>query len=236
MREAGRLVALCHLVVAEAIRPGVTTRELDRIAEEFIRQNGGIPTFKGYCGYPASICVSVNDEVVHGIPGPRVLREGDIVSVDIGVTYRGFVGDAAFTWPVGKVSELARRLLDVTREALAAGIAQSRPGNRLTDISHAVQTLAEAHGFSVVREFVGHGIGRQMHEEPQVPNYGPPGQGPVLLPGMVLAIEPMVNAGGAEVCVDEDRWTVRTRDGSLSAHFEHTVAITRDGPQILTLP
>ncbi len=236
MREAGRLVALCHQVVAEAIRPGVTTRELDRIAEEFIRKNGGIPTFKGYFGYPASICVSVNDEVVHGIPGPRVLREGDIVSVDIGVTYKGFVGDAAFTWPVGKVSELARRLLDVTREALAAGIAQSRPGNRLTDISHAVQTLAEAHGFSVVREFVGHGIGRQMHEEPQVPNYGPPGQGPTLLPGMVLAIEPMVNAGGAEVWVDKDRWTVRTRDGSLSAHFEHTVAITRDGPQILTLP
>lgn len=236
MREAGRIVARCHQVVGEAIRPGVTTAELDRIAEEFIRRCGAIPTFKGYFGYPASICASVNDEVVHGIPGPRVLKEGDIVSIDIGVTYKGFVGDAAITWPVGRVSEEAARLMRVTEEALAAGIAQSRPGRRLGDISHAVQAHAEANGFSVVREYVGHGIGRQMHEEPQVPNYGLPGQGPVLAAGMVLAIEPMINAGGAEVRVDEDRWTVRTLDGSLSAHFEHTVAITRHGPQILTLP
>lgn len=236
LREAGRIVAQCHEVLARAIRPGITTKELDEIAEAFIRDAGGVPTFKGYCGYPASICVSVNDEVVHGIPGPRTLVEGDIVSIDAGVTYQGFIGDCAYTWPVGRVSEVASRLMRVTRESLAVGIAQARAGNRLSDISHAVQSHVEKRGFSVVRDYVGHGIGRQMHEEPQIPNFGPPGRGPRLEVGMVLAIEPMVNAGGYEVYTEQDQWTVRTRDGSLSAHFEHTVAITRDGPQILTLP
>lgn len=235
LREAGRIVARCLEILAEAIRPGITTGELDAIAEAFIRKSGGIPTFKGYFGYPASICTSPNDVVVHGIPGPRVLKEGDIVSIDVGVTYKGFVGDAAYTWPVGRVSEAARKLLRVTEEALHAGIAQARPGNRLGDISHAVQAHVEAHGFSVVRDYVGHGVGRRMHEEPQVPNFGPPGKGPVLAAGMVLAIEPMVNAGGHEVFTDRDNWTVRTRDGKLSAHFEHSVAITEDGPEILTL-
>lgn len=235
LREAGRIVARCLEILAEAIRPGITTGELDAIAEAFIRKSGGIPTFKGYFGYPASICTSPNDVVVHGIPGPRVLKEGDIVSIDVGVTYKGFVGDAACTWPVGRVSEAARKLLRVTEEALHAGIAQARPGNRLGDISHAVQAHVEAHGFSVVRDYVGHGVGRRMHEEPQVPNFGPPGKGPVLAAGMVLAIEPMVNAGGCEVYTDRDNWTVRTRDGKLSAHFEHSVAITENGPEILTL-
>lgn len=235
LREAGRIVARCLEILAEAIRPGITTGELDAIAEAFIRKSGGIPTFKGYFGYPASICTSPNDVVVHGIPGPRVLKDGDIVSIDVGVTYKGFVGDAAYTWPVGRVSEAARKLLRVTEEALHAGIAQARPGNRLGDISHAVQAHVEAHGFSVVRDYVGHGVGRRMHEEPQVPNFGPPGKGPVLAAGMVLAIEPMVNAGGHEVFTDRDNWTVRTRDGKLSAHFEHSVAITEDGPEILTL-
>ncbi len=236
MREAGRIVAECHEYLARAIRPGVTTGELDALAEEFIRRRGGIPTFKGYRGYPASICTSVNDEVVHGIPGKRVLVAGDIVSIDIGVTYKGYVGDAARTWPVGRVGEEAQRLMRVTHEALLAGIAQAWPGNRLSDISHAVQRHVEGHGFSVVREYVGHGIGREMHEEPEIPNFGPPGKGPVLAPGMVLAIEPMVNAGGYEVYTAGDRWTVRTRDGSLSAHFEHTVAVTKHGPLILTVP
>lgn len=235
LREAGRIVARCLEILGEAIRPGITTGELDAIAEAFIRKAGGIPTFKGYFGYPASICTSPNDVVVHGIPGPRVLKEGDIVSVDVGVTYKGFVGDAAHTWPVGRVSEAARKLLRVTEEALAAGIAQAWPGKRLGDISHAVQAHVEAHGFSVVRDYVGHGVGRQMHEEPQVPNFGPAGKGPLLAAGMVLAIEPMVNAGGHEVFTDRDRWTVRTCDGKLSAHFEHSVAITENGPEILTL-
>ncbi len=207
------------------------------MAEAFIRKSGGIPTFKGYFGYPASICASVNDEVVHGIPGPRKLKEGDIISIDVGVTYQGFVGDAAYTWPVGQVSEAARKLMRVTEEALHAGIAQCRPGNRLYDISRAIQTHVEANGFSVVRDYVGHGVGRRMHEEPQLPNYVPPGgeRGPVLAAGMVLAIEPMVNAGRHEVYTGRDNWTVRTRDGKLSAHFEHSVAITEDGPEILTL-
>lgn len=235
LREAGRIVARCLEVLAEAIRPGITTGELDAIAEAFIRKAGGIPTFKGYFGYPASICASPNDVVVHGIPGPRVLKEGDIISIDVGVTYKGFVGDAAYTWPVGRVSEAARKLMRVTEEALHAGIAQAWPGKRLGDISHAVQAHVEAHGFSVVRDYVGHGVGRRMHEEPQVPNFGPPGKGPVLAAGMVLAIEPMVNAGRHEVFTDRDNWTVRTRDGKLSAHFEHSVAITENGPEILTL-
>jgi len=214
----------------------VTTSELDRLAEEFIRSQGGRPSFKGYRGFPASICSSVNDQVVHGIPGPRELKDGDIVGIDVGVELEGYHGDAAWTFPVGEVSDEAKRLLQVTREALAMGIAQARPGGRIGDISHAVQSHVEAAGFSVVRELVGHGIGREMHEEPQVPNYGPPGRGPRLMVGQVLAIEPMVNIGGAEVVTGSDGWTIATRDGSLSAHFEHTVAVGATGPVILSDP
>lgn len=220
----------------EAIRPGVTTGELDRLAEDFIRRHGGMPAFKGYRGYPASLCVSVNEEVVHGIPGDRKLREGDIVSLDLGVVMEGYYGDAAITVPVGEISEEARRLLKVTEEALYKGIEQARPGKRLSDISYAIQKHVEGAGFSVVRDFVGHGIGRELHEDPQVPNFGPPNQGPRLQPGMVLAIEPMVNTGTWKVRILENQWTVVTEDGGLSAHFEHTVAITEKGPEILTLP
>jgi len=218
------------------IREGITTEELDRLAEEYIKRHGGIPAFKGYRGYPRSLCVSVNEEVVHGIPGKRKLKEGDIVSLDLGVLMDGYYGDAAITVPVGKVSELARKLIKVTEEALYRGIEMARPGNRLSDISHAIQTHVEKAGFSVVREFVGHGIGKQLHEEPQVPNFGPPNRGPRLEPGMVLAIEPMVNTGTWEVRILPNGWTVVTADGGLSAHFEHTVAITDNGPEILSLP
>lgn len=237
MREAGRLTALTHQEVAKAIAPGVTTAELDHIADTFIRKMGGTPSFKGYMGYPASICASVNDVVVHGIPSPQCsLAEGDIISLDIGAFYGGFHGDAAWTWPVGQVSDEARRLLQVTEESLTRGIAAARVGGHLGDIGHAVQTYVESHGFSVVRDYVGHGIGTKMHEDPQIPNFGPSGQGPQLRPGMVLAIEPMVNVGGYPVKTLGDGWTVITTDGSLSAHFEHTVALTDQGPQILTLP
>ncbi len=236
LRRSNRLVAQALLKVREAIRPGVRTAELDRIAEETIRRGGGRPAFKGYRGYPANLCVSVNEEVVHGIPGPRRLEEGDIVSLDLGVLMDGYYGDAAITVPVGEVSEEAKKLIEVTEEALHKGIEKARVGNRLYDISHAIQSWVESFGFSVVRDFVGHGIGRQLHEEPQVPNFGPPNQGPRLMVGMVLAIEPMVNAGGWQVRVREDGWTVVTADGSLSAHFEHTIAITEDGPDILSLP
>jgi methionyl aminopeptidase len=234
MRRPGAIVGGAHRRVREAVRPGITTREVDHLVEAYIRHEGGKPAFKGYKGFPASICISVNQEVVHGIPGDRVLREGDIVGVDIGVQALGFYADAAQTLPVGEVSADAERLLRVTREALYAGIAQARPGRRVGDVSHAVQACVERNGFSVVRSLVGHGIGRSMHEEPQVPNYGQPHEGPELRPGMVLAIEPMVNAGGSDVEVLADEWTVVTRDGSLSAHFEHSVAITEDGPVILT--
>jgi methionyl aminopeptidase len=236
MRQAGRLAAQVLDRLEAAVRPGTRTRELDALAEEFIRGAGAVPAFKGYRGFPASICVSVNDEVVHGIPGQRVLREGDIVSVDVGVLLGGYVGDAARTFPVGEVGPLARRLLEVTQQSLRAGIDRARPGGRLGDISHAVQRVVEAAGFSVVRRYAGHGVGRSIHEDPEVPNFGSPGRGPRLEPGLVLAIEPMVNAGTHEVVVDDNAWTVRTADGSLSAHFEHTVAITADGPEILTLP
>lgn len=236
LREAGRVVARCLAELGRAIQPGVSTRDLDEIAEPFIRREGAIPTFKGYRGFPASICTSVNDEVVHGIPGDRVLAEGDIISVDVGATLHGFIGDAAYTWPVGRVSDEAGHLLRATREALEAGIAQARGGNRLSDISHAIQRHVESNGFSVVRDYVGHGIGRDMHEEPQIPNFGAPGRGPLLAAGMVFALEPMVNAGRYEVYTAPDNWTVRTVDGSLSAHFEHTLAITRAGPEVLTLP
>lgn len=234
MRRAGRIVAECHARLREWVKPGVTTGQLNDKVDELIRRLGGLPSFKGYRGYPASICTSVNDEVVHGIPGPRRLAEGDIVGIDIGACVDGFHGDAAYTYPVGQVDPEVERLLQVTEEALYRGIEAARVGGRLSDISHAIQTHVEAAGFSVVRDLVGHGIGRQMHEDPQVPNYGPPGRGVRLRPGMTLAIEPMVNAGTHYVKVLEDQWTVVTVDGKPSAHFEHTVALTPDGVEILT--
>jgi len=220
----------------EAIRPGVSTKELDRLAEKLTRQKGAIPAFKGYHGYPATLCVSVNEEIIHGIPGPRRLREGDLVSLDMGVRYRGYYGDAAITLPLGRVSQRAKRLLQVTKGALKRAIEIAVPGNRLSDISHAIQSYAEGKGFSVVREFVGHGIGKKLHEDPQITNYGPPHQGPLLKVGMVLALEPMVNVGSWRAKLLPDGWTAVTADGSLSAHFEHTIAITDDGPLILSRP
>jgi len=234
MARAGRIVAETHRLVGEHVRPGVTTQELDELAEQYIRSQGGVPTFLGYKGFPASLCLSPNDMVVHGIPGPYELREGDILSVDVGVTLDGFVADAAFTHPVGAVSQDATRLLEVGQAALAAGVAQARAGNRLSDISHAVQSVTEAAGFSVIRSLVGHGVGRSMHEDPQIPNFGAPGRGPLLQPGMTLAIEPMINAGGPDVYLHDDHWSISTEDGSLSCHFEHTVAVTESGPRILT--
>jgi methionine aminopeptidase, type I len=234
MRKAGRVVAQAHALVRERLRPGVTTADIDSWVEEFLRRQGAVSAFKGYQGYPACTCTSVNDEVVHGIPGPRVLEEGDIVSVDIGAFVDGFCGDMAWTYPVGQVSELAQKLLRVTEEALMKGIEQAVAGNRLSDIGHAVQTHVEAAGFSVVKSFVGHGIGRSMHEAPQVPNFGRPGRGPRLKVGMTLAIEPMVNVGTDEVRILDDNWTAVTADGSLSAHFEHTVAVREGYAEILT--
>ncbi len=234
MARAGRVVQGCLDLMAQEIKPGITTKELDRLAERFIRAKGGVPTFKGFRGFPGSICTSPNDMVVHGIPDGTRLREGDILGVDVGVTLEGYIADAARTLPVGEISEVARELLQVTEESLYEGIAQCQVGNRVGDISHAVQTHAEAHGFSVVRSMVGHGVGRDMHEDPQMPNFGPPEQGPELRDGMVLAIEPMVNVGGFEVEIGDDSWAIYSKDGSLSAHFEHTVAITRTGPRILT--
>ncbi|MDD5492267.1 MAG: type I methionyl aminopeptidase [bacterium] len=234
MREAGRATAELCALLKEKIKPGITTQFLDDIAMSFIKKINATAAFLGYRGYPRSVCVSVNEEVVHGIPGPRVLREGDIVSIDAGIVFGGFVGDMAFSAGVGKITAEAQKLLTVTEESLYKGIAQARPGNYLGDISHAVQEYAESNGFSIVEQYVGHGIGRQMHEDPQVPNYGPAGCGPVLKEGMTLAIEPMVNAGTYEVEVLDDEWTVVTRDRKLSAHFEHTIAITANGPEILT--
>jgi methionyl aminopeptidase len=234
MARAGRVVAETHRLVGEHVRPGVTTQELDELAEEYIRSQGGVPTFLGYKGFPASLCLSPNDMVVHGIPGPYRLEDGDILSVDVGVTLDGFVADAAYTHPVGEVSDEAKRLLEIGQAALAAGVAQARAGNRLSDISHAVQSVTEAAGFSVIRSLVGHGVGRSMHEDPQIPNFGAPGRGPVLQPGMTLAIEPMINAGGPDVYLHDDQWSISTEDGSLSCHFEHTVAVTETGPRILT--
>jgi len=235
MARAGEVVAETVAVLGERARPGVTTAELDSLADELVRSRGGVPTFKGYRGYPASICTSPNDVVVHGIPGPRVLGEGDILSVDVGVTLDGFVADSAYTFPIGEVAPETERLLEAGKAALAAGIEQCRPGNRLSDISHAIQIATEDHGFSVVRSLVGHGVGRSMHEEPQIPNYGEPGRGPLLSPGMTFAIEPMINAGAPDVVIHDDEWSISTVDGSLSAHFEHTVAITEEGPRILTV-
>jgi methionyl aminopeptidase len=234
MARAGEVVAETLALVGEHARPGVTTEELDELADDFIRSRGGIPTFKGYRGYPASICASPNSMVVHGIPGMYALQEGDLLSVDVGVTLDGFVADSAYTFPIGEVSAEAERLLEAGQAALAAGIEQCRLGNRLSDISHAIQVATEREGFSVVRSLVGHGVGRTMHEEPQIPNYGEPGRGPLLAEGMTFAIEPMITAGGADVVLHDDEWSISTADGSLAAHFEHTVAITSEGPRILT--
>jgi methionyl aminopeptidase len=234
MAKAGRVVADTLALVGEHVRPGVTTAELDELADEFIRSQGGTSSFKGYRGYPASICTSPNEMVVHGIPSGRTLADGDILSVDVGVSLDGFVADSAYTFPVGDVSMEAERLLEACRAALAAGIAQCRPGNRLSDLSHAIQTTTEEAGFSVVRSLVGHGIGRAMHEDPQIPNYGAPGRGPELSAGMTFEIEPMINAGGPDIYLHDDDWSISTDDGALSAHFEHTVAITDEEPRILT--
>ena len=236
LRDAGRLVGEVLAELAAAVSPGVSTADLDALAEKRIAKAGATPAFKGYHGYPAAICASINDEVIHGIPsGRRLLKDGDIISIDVGASLDGYFGDSAITLPVGQVSERAAALLRVTEEALYKAIERARPGNRISDIGHEVQQHVEAYGFSVVREFVGHGIGQRMHEEPQVPNYGEPGRGPRLAEGMVLAIEPMVNAGKPAVKVLSDGWTAVTRDGSLSAHFEHTVVVTAEGCEILTL-
>ena len=234
MAEACRVVAEVLEGIKSEIAPGVTTKELDGYAESFIVSKGARPAFKGYRGYPASVCTSVNDQVVHGIPSSRRLKDGDIISLDIGVHYRGFYGDAAVTLPVGNITDEAKRLLSVTDEALSKALEKTEPGVKLSDISFAVQDYVESNGFTVVRNFVGHGIGRELHEEPQIPNFGKPGEGPKLREGMTLAIEPMVNAGGWEVSILGDGWTAVTKDGSLSAHFEHTVALTKDGNDILT--
>lgn len=237
MREAGRMVATVLNTLDGSIRPGVTTRDLEVIAEETVTTMGGIPAFKGYQGFPASICASVNEELVHGIPSAsRILEEGDIITIDFGARYQGYFGDAAATYLVGKVSEPGRRLVETTEGSLSEAIGQVRAGNRVSDLSKTVQTYVEANGFSVVRQYVGHGIGRQMHEEPEIPNYFDPDRrnDPVLRPGIVLAIEPMVNQGISETTVLDDQWTVVTSDRRLSAHFEHSVAVTENGPEILT--
>ena len=234
MKAPAEILVGAHRKVREIVKAGVTTREIDRIVEAYIREQGGVPAFKGYRGFPGSVCASVNEEVVHGIPGDRVLNDGDIIGVDIGVKSGGFYSDSAQTLAVGRITPEAERLLAVTRSSLYAGIAEVRPGNRVGDVSWAIQRFVENAGFSVVRSLVGHGIGRSMHEDPQVPNFGKAGQGPELKPGMAIAIEPMVNAGGWEVDQLDDGWTVVTSDGSWSAHFEHTVAVTEDGAVILT--
>ncbi len=233
MDRANRVVHSVLRHVSSEMAPGMTLKELDTMAESMTKAMGGKPAFKGYHGYPASICISVNDEVVHGIPGGRTLKAGDIVSLDFGVILSGYYGDAACTVPVGSADEAASTLMEVTRQSLLKGIEQARIGNRVSDVSHAVQVWAEGHGFSVVRDYVGHGIGRALHEEPQVPNFGAPGLGPKLQEGMVLAIEPMINEGTHEVTLDRDGWTVRTRDAKRSAHFEYSVAVTEKGPRIL---
>lgn len=233
--RAGKIVTQCHTLLVSKVKPGITTLELDRLTEECILDLGGIPAFKGYRNYPNSLCASINEEVVHGIPSKRELKDGDIIGLDVGAIVEGFYGDGAVTVSVGEVSGSIQLLIRVTREALQKGLERAVVGNRLSDVSYAIQTHVEKHGYSVVRDFVGHGIGRQLHEEPQVPNYGRPGQGPRLKPGMALAVEPMVNMGGSTVKVLEDGWTAVTCDRSLSAHFEHTIAIEPVGPpRILT--
>ena len=234
MAAAGLVVADTIAHVGEQLEPGITTGELDRIAEDFIRSRGGVPTSKGYRGYPAAICISPNDMVVHGIPGEHLVADGDLITIDVGVTLDGFIADSAFTFAVGEIEERSRRLLEVGQEALAAGIAQAVPDNRVGDISAAVQRHVESNGFSVVRSLVGHGVGRSYHEDPHIPNFGEAGRGPQLSEGMTIAIEPMITAGGPDVYVLEDDWSISTEDGSLACHFEHTVAITATGPRILT--
>ncbi len=235
MREGGRITAACLRMLAENVRPGVTTRELDRMAEEFIYDHGGKPEFKGYQGFPASICTSPNAMIVHGIPGSYRLKEGDIISLDVGVRYEGFVTDSATTAPVGEIPQETERLLETTRRCLEAAIEETRPANRLGDIGHAIQGLAESRGYGVVRDLVSHGVGRKMHEDPQIPNYGRPGTGARLMPGMTFAIEPMITLGAYDIRISEwDGWSIYTADGSLSAHFEHTVAVTESGPWVLT--
>ncbi|OPZ24820.1 MAG: Methionine aminopeptidase 1 [Deltaproteobacteria bacterium ADurb.BinA179] len=234
MREANRILAQLFEHISPMILPGISTIELDKEAELFIRSHGALPAFKGYRDYPATLCTSVNDEVVHGIPGPRVLQSGDIISIDVGALFDGFYSDAARTFPVGTISPQAKKLIEVTKESLDAGISQAVPGNHLSDISAAVQKVVEEGGFSVVRDFVGHGIGRNLHEAPQIPNFGRRGKGPVLQEGMTLAIEPMVNAGTYKVLIQSDGWTAVTEDASLSAHFENSIAVTKDGPVVLS--
>lgn len=235
MREAGRIVALAHQAVAKAIKPGLSTKQLNDLIEQVILDHDALPSFKNYNGFPAAACISINEEVVHGIPSPqRILKDGDIVSVDIGATYKGYHGDSAWTYACGEISAEASALLEGTKASLFAGLALAKANNRLSDISHAIQTTAEGLGFSVVREFVGHGIGKHLHEDPQIPNFGLPNRGLLLKEGMTLAIEPMINLGNKDVRVLADGWTTITRDKSLSAHFEHTVLIKRDGYEILT--
>jgi methionyl aminopeptidase len=234
MARAGEVVVDTLTMIGEELRPGVSMLELDRLAEEYIRDRGGVPTSKGYRGYPATLCISPNAMIVHGIPTEYRAREGDLVSVDLGVTLDGLIADSAYTFGVGEISDDAQRLLDVCQEALAAGIEQARVGRHVSDIGHSIQTVVEGGGFSVVRSLVGHGVGRAYHEDPQIPNFGAPGRGPELLPGMTLAIEPMINAGGPDVVMHADEWSISSADGSLSAHFEHTVAVTEEGPRVLT--
>lgn len=235
MRQAGKITAAARALAGEMVRPGVTTREIDKAVHDYIRSQGAKPSFLGYGGYPASVCISVNDVVIHGIPDGRVLKEGDIVSVDVGAYYKGFHGDCAATYACGKISPEAQKLIDVTKESFFQGLKFARKGYRVSDISHAVQTYAEGNGFSVVRSFVGHGVGENMHEEPEVPNFGAPGRGPRLLPGMTIAIEPMICEGTYEVRILRDKWTTVTRDGKLAAHYENTVLITDGEPEILTV-
>ena len=234
MRRAGEITAAARALAGEMVTPGVTTREIDKAVHDFILSKGAVPTFLGYSGYPASLCISINDVVIHGIPDSRVIQEGDIVSIDVGATKDGYVGDCAATFVAGDCDEDSKKLIEVTRQSFFEGIKYARPGYRVSDISHAIQAYAEGNGFSVVREFVGHGVGREMHEEPEVPNYGRPGHGPRLYPGMTLAIEPMINAGDPGVYVLDDGWTVKTVDGKRSAHYENTVLITKGDPEILT--
>jgi methionyl aminopeptidase len=235
MARAGELVAETIALLGEHLQPGITTGELDLIAEDFIRERGGVPTSKGYRGFPAATCISPNAMVVHGIPGAHRVEDGDLISVDVGITLDGLVADSAYTYGVGEIDPESQRLLEVGKQALLAGIEQARAGNRVGDISHAVQQVVEGAGFSVVRSLVGHGVGRSYHEEPQIPNFGEPGRGPLLQSGMTLAIEPMITVGGPDVYLHDDEWSISTQDGSMAAHFEHTVAVTEDGaPQVLT--
>ena len=235
MRKAGKITALARTVAREMVADGITTREIDREVHKFITKSGAVPTFLGYGGFPASACVSVNEEVIHGIPGKRVVHNGDIVSLDVGATIGGYTGDCAGTFPCGQVSAQAQKLIDVTRESFFQGLKYARVGYRISDIGHAVQEYVEANGFSVVRAYVGHGVGRELHEDPEVPNFGAPGHGPRLIPGMTIAIEPMVNVGSFDIRILPNEWTVVTKDGSLSAHYENTVLITDGEPEILTM-